>query len=184
MNDAVCIVAGGNASRFPGKLVTECEGAPLLVRVYENLRGLCPVVVSANATFSPEIDAQIECPIVIDRWPQRGPLSGLLSVFGEISAERVYAVAADSPFIDRMTLQTLHAAWAPGDEAVVAHPLCALYDRLAFLREGWPVLHGGSGAIKTVIARLRARRIALPSVTLTNINTPADAAAYLGKYQR
>lgn len=184
MNDAVCIVAGGNASRFPRKLESEFEGAPLLLRVYENVRGLAPVVISANATFAPELDAKFDCPIVIDRWPQRGPLSGLLSAFGQVQAQRVYAVAADSPFIDRATLQTLAAAWSPGDEAVVAHPLCALYDRLAFLREAWPVLHGGSGAIKTVVARLRARTVALPEATLANINTAADAAAYQGKTLR
>ena len=74
----VVILAGGEATRLPGKLELDAGGLPLIVRVLQNVRAAGPVYVSANRSFPPEIDMALHCPIVVDRHPGRGPLSGLL----------------------------------------------------------------------------------------------------------
>ena len=184
---AVVILAGGNATRFPGKLESDVGGTPLLLRVYRNVAPIATVYVSARAGFSPAIDAQLACAIVIDRLPGRGPLGGLVSTFGEIAARRVFVVAADAPFVDTGVYEELARHWDDRCEAVVPvrerdgrlrlEPLCAIYDRIAFLREGYAVLTHGSAAVAEVVDRLRARRVRLASQhAFTNVNTSADAA--------
>ena len=170
----VCILGGGQASRLPGKLEADFEGTPLIVRAFENVGTRYPVYISARSTFRPDIDARLRAPMIVDRWSERGPLSGLISVFFEVAHERMFVVAGDAPFADAHTLQTLSNAWQPGDEAVVAEPLLALYDRAAFLEAAWPVFTHGRAGVKDVVAKLRTRTIALPMIARTNINTPAD----------
>ncbi len=184
----VVILAGGEATRLPNKLALEAGALPLIVRVYENVGAGRETFVAAKSTFERAVDADLRAPLVIDRWSKRGPLGGLLTTLALMQAPFVFAVAGDAPFLDEVFLQTLVTQWRAGDEAVVpAHevegklrlePLAALYDRLAFLREGAPVLRSGRGALRLVIDRLKTRLVPLhdPEV-LTNVNTPADYAA-------
>jgi molybdopterin-guanine dinucleotide biosynthesis protein A len=179
----VVVLAGGRATRFPGKLEALVDGTPLLARVVSALREVGPIAISARDTFSPRLDALLDCPIVVDRWPDRGPLGGLLSACGELSTPRVFAVAGDAPLVTREVVETLCAAWEPGDEAAVpAHdggiePLAALYERSAVLREAWNVLQTEGGAMHALLARLRTRRVPLDARYFLNINTPSDLAA-------
>lgn len=176
---AVCILAGGQATRLPRKLERHIAGTPLLARVYANVRGEFPVYLAANGSFSPELDATFECPVVIDRWPGRGPLGGLLSAFGEMREDRAFVVAGDAPGVGRAALHALRAAWRAGDGAVVAEssgklePLVALYDRRAFLEAAWPVFKT-SASVADVARALHARTVPLPAATVHNVNTPAD----------
>jgi molybdopterin-guanine dinucleotide biosynthesis protein A len=177
---AVVILAGGEATRFPDKLQRTVGGRPLLLHVYERVRGTWPVFVAAKGSFAPDIDAQLDCPIVIDRWPRRGPLAALLSACGEIETPYVFAVAADMPNVDAALLESLARERRDGDEAVVPEhggriePLAALYDRRALLREGaaLPVRQGG--ALHELVARLQARFVPFPDAPFVNVNTPAD----------
>lgn len=176
---AVCILAGGEASRLPGKMELEFAGRPLLAHVYRNVRGDYPTYVAARSTFSQALDAQLDCPIVIDRHPGRGPLGGLVSAFAEIREDRVFAVAGDLPNAGSHTLDALRNAWEPGDAAVVAtrdgrpEPLVALYDRRKFLDAAQDVL-AGSGSVAEVARALGARFVPVPASELHNVNTPSD----------
>ncbi|MDQ6931050.1 MAG: molybdenum cofactor guanylyltransferase [Candidatus Eremiobacteraeota bacterium] len=170
----VCILGGGEASRLPGKLEADFEGTPLIVRVFENVSAIYPVYISTKGTFRPDVDARLRAPMIVDRWSERGPLAGLISVFSEVSHERMFVVAGDAPFADARALQMLGDAWQAGDDAVVAEPLLALYGRAAFLDAAWPVFTQGRAGVKDVIAKMRARTVALPITARTNINTPAD----------
>jgi molybdopterin-guanine dinucleotide biosynthesis protein A len=50
-----------------------------------------------------------------------------------------------------------------------------LYDRLAFLREGLPVLRSGRGMLGLVVDRLRAHLVAVDELdAFANVNTPHD----------
>lgn len=179
---AIVILAGGKATRFPGKLETPIDGTPLLVRVYDNLRESAPVVIAGADTFSPEIDAKLDCPIVIDRWPHRGPLGGLLSACGELDARYVFVVAGDAPHVTAEVLASLHARRADGDEAIVPvhsgtrEPLAAIYDREAVLREGFDVLHDGNASMHALLDRLVVCEVPLAPAFFSNINTAADLA--------
>ncbi len=179
---ATVILAGGKATRFPGKLETPIDGTPLLARVYGNLRRSGPVVIAAADTFSPELDAQLDCPIVVDRWPHRGPLGGLLSACGELDASRIFVVAGDAPRVTTDVLRSLLDRWTAGDEAVVPvhdgkrEPLAAVYDRVAVLREGFGVLHDGNASMHALLDRLLVCEVPLPREFFSNINTAADLA--------
>jgi molybdopterin-guanine dinucleotide biosynthesis protein A len=177
----VVILAGGQAARFPGKLEARLNGRPLLARVHANLRDAAPVVIAGRDTFSPDLDSLLDCPIVVDRWPGRGPLAGLLSACTQIRTPLVFAVAGDAPRVDRRVLDALLAARHDGDEAVVPEhdgslePLAALYDRAALEREAWSALDGRASMF-ALLERLRVRTVALDAHFFANINTAADLA--------
>jgi molybdopterin-guanine dinucleotide biosynthesis protein A len=181
----VVVLAGGEATRLPGKLFLDAGDLPLLVRVYRNAGAGRPVVLSCKGALPFEIDALIDAPAVVDRWPLRGPLSGLLSTMNEIRTPWVFAVAGDAPFIDAAFVDALERAIQPGDEAIVPRrmregkpqiePLAAIYAREAFLREGLPVLVGGDGALRLVIERLKTRYVDVADERVfANVNTPAE----------
>jgi molybdopterin-guanine dinucleotide biosynthesis protein A len=108
----------------------------------------------------------------------------------EMRAPWVFAVAGDAPFIDAAFIDRLEALIRPGDEAIVPRrtrdgaariePLAALYLREAFIREGLPVLSGGSGAMHETVARLKTRYVEIGAddeKLFANVNTPEDYAA-------
>jgi molybdopterin-guanine dinucleotide biosynthesis protein A len=183
---AVCILAGGEATRLPGKLALEVGELPMLARVYRNVSPGRATWLSTKGPLAPELAAHIDAPQVVDRWPLRGPLSGLLSTFSEMRADWVFAVAGDAPFVDAAFIDSLETSIAQQYEAVVPmhdderrriEPLAALYRREAFLREGLPVLLGGDGALRLVIDRLRTRFVPVREERVfENVNTPDDYA--------
>ena len=181
---AICLLAGGRATRFADKLQSDAGGLPLIVRAYRNVRAVAPVFLCGETHFARAIEAQLDCPRIADRRSGYGPLEGLVSAFERISQRRVFALAGDAPFVDEATLHEIERAWEGGDEAVVPvrangermrlEPLCALYDRLAFLRESEAVL-AKSRAVVDVVASLRTRRIGLSNQrAFFNVNTAAD----------
>lgn len=180
---AIVILAGGRATRFPGKLEAALEGEPLLARVYRNMRGLGPVTIAGRDTFSPALDALLDCPIVVDRWPDRGPLGGLLSACLELHARCIFAVAGDAPMVTREVIDALRAAARDGDEAVVPshggrlEPLAALYLREALVREGLAAIAEADRSMHGLLRRLRTRDVALEERYFVNVNTAADAAS-------
>ena len=183
---AVCILAGGEATRLPGKLALAVGDVPMLVRVYRNVSAGRETWLSTKGPLPETIAAHVDAPQVVDRWPLRGPLSGLLSTFSEMRAEWVFAVAGDAPLVDAAFVDRLEAHAAPEYDAIIPmhdedakriEPLAALYRRDAFLREGMPVLLGGEGALRLVIDRLRTRFVPVnDEIAFANVNTPADYA--------
>jgi molybdopterin-guanine dinucleotide biosynthesis protein A len=164
----VVILAGGEASRLPGKLELDAGGVPMIVRVYRNVRDAGPVYVSANRSFPSDIDMALDCPVIIDRWPRKGPLGGLYSALECVAEPFVFVTAGDAPYVHAGVAQSLAAAWEQGVQAVVPvnvqgrlEPLCALYDRAAFLSVAGPILHGPSGGVWAVVERLKAKRVRL-----------------------
>jgi len=149
----VAILAGGEATRLRGKLELPAGDVPLVLRVLRNVRAGRETVVACKGSFAPELDARLDVPLIVDRWTRRGPLAGFLCALAALRTPHVFAVAADAPFVDGDFLERLEAAWVEGDEAVVPvrmregreqlEPLCALYDRIAVLREGPAVLRSG-----------------------------------------
>jgi molybdopterin-guanine dinucleotide biosynthesis protein A len=183
----VAIVAGGEATRLPGKLELPAGDLPLVLRVLRNVQPGRETVIACKGTFSPALDAQLDVPLVIDRWTRRGPLGGLLSALGALRSERVFALAGDAPYVDGALLERLEAAWVTSDEAVVPvrgsagadqlEPLCALYDRKAVLREGFAVLHSEGGSLHALIRRLRTRFLPVDeTLVFDNINTASHYA--------
>jgi molybdenum cofactor guanylyltransferase len=189
MRDAgVLILAGGEASRLPGKLALPAGELPLLARVARNVSAGRETWLSLKSSLPRELDALLPFPAVVDRWPRRGPLGGMLSTLAAMRSDWVFAVAGDAPGIDADFLDELAAARRPGDEAIVpvhdvagreqVEPLAALYHRLAFLREGTRVLRAGRRGPLFVLEHLQTRRYAVrDDGRFANVNTPEDYAA-------
>jgi molybdenum cofactor guanylyltransferase len=160
------VLAGGQATRFPGKLQARFGDVPLLEHV---LRNVSP---AANQ-------------VVVAAQPADGPLGGLLAALEEVRERFVFVVAGDAPFVDAAIVRELASLWRAGDEAVVVagttggthrvEPLVALYDSDALRREGPAALAAG-GSMLAAIAKLHARFVVLDVAphTLSNVNTPAE----------
>jgi molybdopterin-guanine dinucleotide biosynthesis protein A len=179
---AIVILAGGRATRFPGKLERSVDGEPMLLRVYRNARATdWPVIVAARGSFGATIDAALDCPISFDRVADVGPLAALASACEKLEQVRVFALAADMPRLDAPVIAAIARAWRPGDEAVVPshpdgiEPLAALYDRAALVREASLLLAHGRFAMRDLVDRLETRFVSLPRQHFLNINTPQDA---------
>lgn len=196
----VLILGGGEATRLPGKLMLAPDDAlPLIVHVYRNVRGNGDreVFISGKGQFARETDALLPAPMVVDRWSRRGPLGGMVTTMAHMRSRFVFAVAGDAPFVDAAFVAELnatrlalagHESGVVNVEAVVPvheragetqfEPLAAIYDRLAFLREGLPVLRSGRGALRAVIDRLRTHFVPVRDERVfTNVNTETDYAA-------
>jgi molybdopterin-guanine dinucleotide biosynthesis protein A len=182
----VVILAGGEATRLPGKLTLDAGGTPLVVRVFENLSSGRETFVSCKGTFPAEIDALLDAPLVVDRWSRRGPLAGLVSAMSRMASPLVFAAAGDAPFVTSSLIVALEAERRPDDEAVVPvhpgadgaerlEPLAALYDRVAVLREGAAMLRERRSSMHGLLSRLRVRRVRGGDAwTFANVNTRAD----------
>jgi molybdopterin-guanine dinucleotide biosynthesis protein A len=184
MGDAIVLLAGGQARRFPGKLEHVIDGRPMLVNLFEHLQGHgWPVYVAGKGSFSAPVDAAITAPLLIDRWPPGGPMNALLSACAAIPALRVFAIAADLPRFDAWVLERLTAAWQPGDEAAVpqhaggVEPLAALYERSALLREGAKLRRTGRAAMWELLESLRVRFVPIDDRYFRNVNSVADLPA-------
>ncbi len=155
----------------------------MLARSFKRLSGTWPVYVAGKASFAPHLDAALAGPLLIDRWPAGGPLLALLSAAPFVRAERIFAVAADQPMLERGVLAQLSDAWQPGDEAVVPEhdgriePLGALYDRFALLREGARLRRARRAAMRDLVASLAARFVPVDASYFCNLNEVSDLLA-------
>ncbi|HZV77570.1 MAG TPA: molybdenum cofactor guanylyltransferase [Candidatus Babeliales bacterium] len=183
MADAVVLLAGGEARRFPRKLDHPIEGLAMLARVYERVRELgCPVYVAGKGSFGRELDARLDAPLLVDRRPGGGPLRALLDAGAQIRADRIFAVAADQPQLESRILRHLAEAWRRGDEAVVPEhdgeiePLAALYGRVALLRAGFGLRRNPFAGVRDCIESMAARFVSCDARYFRNVNRVEDLA--------
>lgn len=181
---AVVVLAGGRATRFPGKLAREVAGEPMLQRVCRNARATgLHVYVCGSDEFSPAIARGLGDAMLLDRWPGGGPLRALASACAALAYVRLFALAGDAPAVDAPLLQKLDAARQHGDEAIVPRhgaqlePLAALYERGAVLREAPALLASGRPSMHALLDRLQTRVVDVPGQWFANVNAPADLAA-------
>ncbi len=178
---AVVILAGGMATRFPGKLEVALDGEPLWRRAYRNARATgWPVYIAGSERFSPALADSVSASMLIDRWPGGGPLRALVSACESIGHTRVFALAADEPRAGARLIATLARAWQAGDEAVVPQhddriePLAALYLRTALLREATVLLAQENASMHALLERIRTRFATVSASYFSNVNTPED----------
>lgn len=178
---AIAILAGGRATRFPGKLERAIGGRPMLAGVYEGAVATgWPVYLVGTPPLLPSIEG-IDARTIADSAPGTGPLQALAAACAAIEEPRVLALAGDEPNVDAALLRELVRCWVTGDEAVVPRhdggiePLAALYDRRAVLRENTAAA-GAGASMHALIQRLRVRYVPTPQRYFANVNTPDDFA--------
>jgi molybdopterin-guanine dinucleotide biosynthesis protein A len=187
----VVLLAGGAATRLPGKLGLPIAGEPMLARAYRRLtEGGRPCIVSARAPLEPRLAALIPAPVVLDEFDDAGPLGGLVSAAASVRTPLLFAAAGDLPQIGAAFVDALEDEYdrlcTAGDapEALVptwpsgrSEPLAALYDARALARAGRLALHAGTRKVMTALDGLRLARYAVRAEdepALANVNSPAD----------
>lgn len=181
----VVILAGGKATRLPGKMEREFRGEPLILRAFRNVQGAGKVYISANHNFPRAIQKKLTCPILPDRFPGAGPLEGMYSSFSRMGEERVFVISGDLPFASAATASELLEAWedeidgvVPVDASGEVQPLCAIYNRTRFLHAANEAMASGASSVKAAMVRLRIRRVRLrDDRVLAGVNTPEDLLA-------
>jgi molybdenum cofactor guanylyltransferase len=190
----VVLLAGGAATRLPGKLAMPIEGEPMVARVHRRLTstGLACIASFRDAndptrSLLPSVDA------AFDEAPGQGPLGGLISACAKATTPLIFAAAGDVPglgvdFIGSLKDEYDRSRATGGDiEAVVprwpdgtCEPLAALYDRAALERAGRETLASSERRVMAAVQRLQIAYHALADADrarLFNVNTSADYVA-------
>lgn len=142
---------------------------PRLWEVFRNVSYHHPTVIAAKHALPFEIEEAVGTPVIIDHWPNRGPLSGVMTAMRDVRTPWVFACSARRISIDDEFIERLWRHWHPGDEALVATrdddnheviaPYASLYRREPFVREGMKQLIGNDGEIRHLIPKLRTRYV-------------------------
>lgn len=187
----VVLLAGGLATRLPGKLYLPVGGEAMLVRLHRRLaEGGRPCIVSARGPLRPDVSARLACTVVFDDYPDGGPLGGLASAAARVATPLLFAaggdvVNLDAAFVDRLEREYDAAdRCAGGVDAVLptwpdgkVEPLAALYAKEAFLRGARAALAAGRKRVTAALEGLRIRPYTVrpeDEALLANVNTPQD----------
>jgi molybdopterin-guanine dinucleotide biosynthesis protein A len=190
----IVLLAGGKATRLPGKLTRAIGDEPMIVRVYRQLtRTGRTCIVSVREPLPAAIAQLIPAPIVEDAYGDAGPLGGLASAAIHVRTPLLFAAAADLPNVDagvvdaleeRYQLETRHSEAAP-DVILPRHangdvePLAALYNTATLRTSAARTLAQGR---KKVTQALEGLRVTYYDVTareemkFVNVNTADDLA--------
>jgi molybdopterin-guanine dinucleotide biosynthesis protein A len=183
----IVVLAGGDATRLPGKLALPVDGEPMLARVLRAMSATgAPCLVAAGARSPEALGANPAIPLVYDEHPGEGPLAALASAARAIPTPFFLAVAGDMPGIDAAFVARIVAAaeaarWP--DAIVPRHadgtiePLAALYKRDPWVAAARTALARGR---RNVSAALDGLRVVYYDIVpedepaLANVNTPSD----------
>ena len=185
----VVLLAGGPATRLPGKLALDVDGETMLARVYRQLA--CtgwPCVISARRPLAARMPGAAPYEVALDDMPEGGPLVGLRSAAALVRTPLMFAAAADLPNLSTAFTSRLLAAYdAAGTRAPHAvlptwpdgkvEPLAALYDTAAYARGATAALAAGRRKVTAALEGLDV--LAYPvqpedEEALLNVNTPQD----------
>jgi molybdenum cofactor guanylyltransferase len=131
------VLAGGGSTRFGrDKALAELGGLPMLGRMIGLLQG---VAKNVKVVGAPEKYSQFEREIVSDRWPDEGPLGGIITALEDAAKNPAPSgwnviVSCDMPFLTSEWLAFLCQRAAKSKAQVVLphsthgpEPLCACY---------------------------------------------------------
>jgi molybdopterin-guanine dinucleotide biosynthesis protein A len=189
----VVVLAGGRATRLPGKLALRVEGEPMLVRVCRRLASADrPMVLSVRDDVGPELRAALPwvTDIVTDERKDEGPLGGLACAAARVTTPLLFAAAADLPNLDEVAIESVLALYQRAANAVeppqaivpvhadgMREPLAALYETQPLLASARRVLRDGRRRVSEAIDMLRVLAYDIPAVEETryaNVNTAED----------
>jgi len=188
------VLAGGQSRRMgTDKAALPFGDATLLERVLRAVGACCRQVVVVTSGSRPYPGLAV--PVVVDRWPGRGPLAGIEAGLRACPTPYAAVVACDLPFLRPRLLCGLAEA-ARGVQAAVPvtdrpHPLCAVYRRDA-AGVADEVLQAGGGSVRDLLGRLRVRYVPEDVLrrwdpelaSLVNVNTPEEYAQALARLGR
>ena len=191
----IVLLAGGKATRLPGKLTRTIGNEPMIVRVYRQLTATGrPCIVSVREPLPAAIARHIVAQTVEDAHGDVGPLGALASAAAHVRTPLLFAVAGDLPNVDAGVVDTLEERYrreaqrcgvAP-DVILPRHangdvePLAALYDTAALRASAERALSQGCNKITKALEGLHVTYYDITSreaAKFANVNTAEDLAA-------
>jgi len=178
------VLVGGRSSRMGrDKALLPFRGAFLAQSV---ARAVTSAAGGAVLVGDPQRHGNLGYPVIPDRYPEEGPLGGILTALHHTSADWNLIAACDMPgltadFLSRL----LDAAEDAGADALVPttpagqlEPLCAVWHgRSRDAMEG--AFAGGIRQVSRALEALRWDRYPVQQVAqFQNVNTPEDWAGY------
>jgi molybdenum cofactor guanylyltransferase len=143
----------------------------------------------ARAAGNVTLVGHSELPAIPDRFPNQGPLGGILTALHHTSADWNLIVACDMPEISDAFLAELLARALPSPAGVLLpcgpdglpQPLCAVYHQRA-LPTMQDHFNRGVRKVTAALAGLAVERLTVAELSLfQNVNTPEDWAPYAAK---
>ena len=182
----VTVILTGGASRRMGrdKATLLWNGGSMCQQLIDKYAPISEAVsysVNERGRFSFENAVEI-----VDRFPDQGPLNGIVSAFEEFSCDMVFLTGVDIPLGEAALVQRLLELIGESDACVIMHgakgiePLFAIYRRscAAPARE---MLREGRRSFKAMFERIRVRYVTERELSgfeldriLANINTMED----------
>ena len=187
MNFSAVILAGGKSSRMGrDKAFLEFEGTPLLARQVKLAReaGAREIFVSGRANTD---YAAFSCPVLLDDFPDAGPLAGMERALGACAMPMLLVLAVDMPHMTASLLREL-AARCRRDVGVIPRangriePLAAFYPKASSQLSASLLVSGAkavTGFAERCVRDGLAESIDLPlgrAVCFANWNAPVDLA--------
>jgi molybdopterin-guanine dinucleotide biosynthesis protein A len=190
----IVILAGGRATRLPGKLMLRVGNEPMLARVLHNMQKTgFPCVLSVREPLRGQPELGGAGRVIYDEYDDAGPLGGLASAAARIATPLLFAAAADLPNLDGAALEALlrlrkvhEARTGRAPQGLVPRhadgriePLAALYDTKALALAARRMLARGRKKVSDALSELDLAYYAVPAAEAErylNVNTPADLA--------
>jgi molybdopterin-guanine dinucleotide biosynthesis protein A len=188
------ILAGGRATRLPGKCFRKLAGKELVCHVLEGIYQVTQEIVVATRDEEDARRLRYLLPaakIVLDDSREESPLIGFLSGSRAIEAPYVLVAPCDTPFIQASVLRFL-LQQSIGKDGVVTvtdremiEPLCAVYRRQSAIDVAMRCIHLGCLSMLDMIDRMNniarvpvkeIRKVDPQLLTFQNINTADDFA--------
>lgn len=181
------IMAGGKNRRMQGrdKALFTYGGVTFLERLTGELKGFSEVLLSVDrAERYPDCGLHV----IIDDYPECGPISGLCTALRVCRSDLLFVVACDMPLVSHKLAELLCAYVSPETDAVIPvtgdgqiHPYCGLYRKRAYRTLKDHIDHK-QYRIMDAYPAMNVEYISLAhsgcsDEMLRNINTPEEYAA-------
>ena len=179
------VILVGGASRRMGrdKALLPYRGTTLLQYQIDKYATLGPVAISVNCTGRYDVSGAVE---LVDRWPDSGPLNGLVSAFAMTDEESVFLTAVDLPYGEPALAKRLAELRGSADACILRtgikgiEPLFAVYGRRCG-EAAERALVQGKKSVRSILEELVVRFVSqeeLPGYelehVLINVNTPEE----------
>ena len=188
------VLAGGGSTRFGrDKALAEIDGKPMVLRMWELLRGILGVGSEARVVVAPGKHDGLGVATLTDRWPGEGPFGGIVTALlatAETADGREWnlIVGCDMPFLTREWLAYLVERALASQAEVLApkserglEPLCACWRTSA----AGKLQHAFDGGVRKVTDAMKHvqmevldethwKRFDIAGRLFWNMNTPAD----------
>ncbi|MCD7770281.1 MAG: molybdenum cofactor guanylyltransferase [Oscillospiraceae bacterium] len=184
MDILLVVILTGGASRRMGrdKAALPLDGQTMALSLAEKYKDLGPVCFS--------VDRRDRFPAgpygqLIDRYPGRGPLNGIVSAFSEREEDMLLLTATDMPAARPEAALYLRERIGDHEACLFrGQPLFALYRR-SCLGSAVECLEAGQPSFRALLERIDA--LVLPpedEEMFLNLNTPAEYDAFINRRER